>query len=265
MTNTPWRDKGLLYELYWNQKLDQNQIAEKLDCSRATIKKWFNKHELETRSQSEVVELAHEKKNGDKPWRDKETLERMYYDERMSLNEVADKLDCDDEKVRRWMKKYGLERRDLSESHKTLTPCLYTNTDGYVISCSSNKMHENPDEVRIHRLVQVAEHGFDEVKNKHVHHKNGVKWDNRPENLELMENSDHLQLEAEQRYNIEDTSYREKRTLYNLYIEQGFSINDIANKFDVSDKTIHKWLKKNDIETRKVGYKGNFVNAENSD
>lgn len=38
-----------------------------------------------------------------------------------------------------------------------------------------------PDCVRIHRLVAVAEYGIDYVNDwsdYHVHHKNGIKWDN---------------------------------------------------------------------------------------
>jgi len=55
---------------------------------------------------------------------------------------------------------------------------------------------DNCDYVPIHRLVAVAEYGVDEVKEKHIHHKNGVKWDNRPENLEPLSNSEHQRLES---------------------------------------------------------------------
>jgi len=238
MTDTPWRDKDVLYEMYWNQELDQSQIAEKLGCSRTTIKKWFNKHNLNTRSQSDVVELAHEKKGGDSPWRDKEILEDMYYNQRMSLSEIASELGCGDEDVRRWMEKYDLDRRSLSESHKVLTPVFYTSTDGYEISCSSNAMEENPDEARIHRLVAVAEHGFDAVAGNIVHHKNGIKWDNREQNLSVMSQSEHTALHQEQKYNIEDTSYREKEILNRLYKQEQCTIACIADMYDVSMKTI---------------------------
>jgi hypothetical protein len=29
----PWRDESLLYELYWEQELSTNDIADKLDCT----------------------------------------------------------------------------------------------------------------------------------------------------------------------------------------------------------------------------------------
>jgi len=50
---------------------------------------------------------------------------------------------------------------------------------------------QNSDYVPLHRLVAVAEYGIEEVKEKHVHHKNGVRFDNRPSNLELMSDVDH--------------------------------------------------------------------------
>ncbi len=34
------------------------------------------------------------------------------------------------------------------------------------------------DNIYIHQLLAIAEHGFDEVAGKHIHHKNGIKWDN---------------------------------------------------------------------------------------
>jgi hypothetical protein len=39
--------------------------------------------------------------------------------------------------------------------------------------------------------MAMSEYGYDEVKDKVVHHKNDIKWDNRPKNLELMTASEH--------------------------------------------------------------------------
>jgi hypothetical protein len=46
--------------------------------------------------------------------------------------------------------------------------------------------------VPVHRLMAVAKWGFDVVKGNIVHHKNGVEWDNRPENLEVKSQSEHI-------------------------------------------------------------------------
>jgi len=45
--------------------------------------------------------------------------------------------------------------------------------------------------ISVHRLVAVAEYGFDATIGMDVHHINGVKWDNRPENLDLVDRGEH--------------------------------------------------------------------------
>lgn len=51
-------------------------------------------------------------------------------------------------------------------------------------------------EVRLHRLVAVAEYGFEAVAGQQVHHANRIPWDNRPENLLVLSPSEHSRLHA---------------------------------------------------------------------
>ncbi len=49
---------------------------------------------------------------------------------------------------------------------------------------------ENDDKpVYIHDLVAISEYGFEAVINNDVHHLNTISWDNRPSNLELVDDS----------------------------------------------------------------------------
>lgn len=77
---------------------------------------------------------------------------------------------------------------------------FYNDNHGYQVfrgTRSENTISADKDDnVVIHRLVAVAEHGIEAVKGKHIHHKNGVKWDNRPENLEPLSNSEHQKRES---------------------------------------------------------------------
>lgn len=44
----------------------------------------------------------------------------------------------------------------------------------------------------VHRLLAISEYGFEAVAGNHVHHINGHKFDNRPENIEVKSEKQHL-------------------------------------------------------------------------
>lgn len=46
----------------------------------------------------------------------KEKLIKWYVHEKMSANEIADDLDCSQNKVNYWIKKHGIEKRSISEA-----------------------------------------------------------------------------------------------------------------------------------------------------
>lgn len=80
------------------------------------------------------------------------------------------------------------QREDISS-----TPASFRNRyDGYEVWMHS--VDGVQYSVRVHRLVAVAKCGIEAVKNMDVHHKNGVRWDNRPENLDIMTRSEHMSL-----------------------------------------------------------------------
>lgn len=168
-TSHPWHDEQHLRELYFEEGLDQYEIADRLGCEQVTIAKWFKKHEIETEWES-VSKL-----------RDKEWLERQYHLNGLSQHQIADELGCSQMTVSRWCAKHGIETDEANfEKHGS-----HRFAGGYEVFSSRE------DQVAVHRLIMVAEKGFDAVCGKVVHHQNEVKWDNRTENLELKTRSDH--------------------------------------------------------------------------
>ena len=72
-------------------------------------------------------------------------------------------------------------------------------SQGYILIHSPFHPQQINGYVYEHRLVYEAVHGS--VPKSHVvHHKNGDKQDNRPENLEAMPQSDHMKLHRPERY-----------------------------------------------------------------
>jgi len=77
---------------------------------------------------------------------------------------------------------------------KDASPTMWVGHKGYV-RIRSEYLGEDYN-VSVHRLLAVAEFGFDAVCDMEVHHKNGCKRDNRPANIELMTSEEHGRLSA---------------------------------------------------------------------
>jgi len=137
---------------------------------------------------------------------DPEVLETLYWHEGLSMWRIAQRLDCSETTVYRNMQKYGIDRRGVGynstsgEGVRNDNPVYFkTGTNGY----ERITHHYRGDRYRLyhHQLLMVAM-GEDPHKvfseQYDCHHKNEVKWDNRPGNLELMLKSDHMKHHAEE-------------------------------------------------------------------
>jgi len=121
------------------------------------------------------------------PWQDKDLLEELYIEEKLTARAIAEELQTTKSTVCRWLNRHDIEideSRALREQLKS-PAYIHTHKSGYVYVSASD------DTILLHRLLAVAEYGLESVVNNQVHHKNGVAWDNRPENLELMDIAEH--------------------------------------------------------------------------
>lgn len=201
-------------------------------------------------SEAKTIEIGGEtyEYDAEKPWRDADLLEELYWTKGMSQRDVGGVLGCSNDTVSRWM-----DRLDI-DSHKTKSkrvPYFGHHQNGYEVW--RHKVSDTKYNVKIHRLLAVAEYGFDTVCGNHVHHQNHIPWDNRPQNIEVKSPENHQRDHSDKRHGHKQTPWRNKERLRKLYVDQLMSQQEIADRWGCHQRTISYWLDKYGIETRSCG------------
>lgn len=144
-------------------------------------------------------------------YRNKDYLYQQYWEKGKSFREIGRENDVDHKTISYWFDKFDLSRRGVGGKLPYVpfqTAPESSGTAGYEVwrlSCGEDR----DKRVRVHRLVAVAEFGFEAVKDMHVHHKNGFKMDNRPENLKLCTEEEHLKIHHEEGLYDENEFWKE--------------------------------------------------------
>lgn len=178
---------------------------------------------------------------------DEQTLRRLYWNEELSTREIADLAGVHKETIIRHMDKHDIKRRDrivASKEGSRIEYCPYiVDHQGY---CRWRDTWDKTwNMISVARLLAVAENGFDAIKEKVVHHKNGIKWDNRPSNIELMDRPDHTRM-----HNSGENSAPAKlttsevREIRQRYKNEDISYKDLAEEYGVSTGTIGPLIRK---------------------
>jgi len=172
----PYRDERTLRDLYIRRNYTKRDIACHFEINIKTARRWLNRYDIT------------------KPWRDWATLQQMYADDGLTCEQIAERFNCSLNTIAKWLRRHDIETDDAAElihratdELRTNYASFYTERRGYERWDSGN----DGDDLYVHRLLAVAEYGFEAVGAKQVHHKNGIPWDNRPENIEPLHNSDH--------------------------------------------------------------------------
>jgi len=131
----------------------------------------------------------------EKKYASEEWLRERYFEDEMSVPQIAEQEGVVAQTIYDWMDRHGIGRDATRYGYKSRVPyaTYYTDDQGY--PRWQAKGRENGERTtynfHVHRLVAIAEFGVEAVVGKHVHHKNEVRFDNRPENLELLTPGEH--------------------------------------------------------------------------
>jgi len=126
--------------------------------------------------------------NDSTDYKDPETLRRLYWDEGLSMREIGERFGVTNGAIQHWMDKHEIDRRGISESITSQIAGFETSYNGY----ERWRSEIDGAAVRVHRLLAVSEYGLDAVKDNHIHHENGIRWDNRPSNIKPLSPSEHI-------------------------------------------------------------------------
>lgn len=140
----------------------------------------------------------------DERYKDPEVLERLYLQRGLTQEEVGNRLGVSQKTISRWLNRHDIEPpHDQGQGKRNdapYTPATYlTVLDPCGLAYESWHDGRSNKFVKVHRLLAVAEYGFDEVVGKVIHHKNGIPWDNRPENIEPMFRTEHTSMHSKER------------------------------------------------------------------
>lgn len=149
-----------------------------------------------------------------KEHQNKDWLFDAYCNKKMTTYAIADKCGCSDVTVGNYMRKFGMPLRPASENKKLAyqqNPNLKNNTpfkvgekhifwkggrqkdskNGYVRIYRPGYFNNNNPYVLEHRFIMEQHLGRKLKSNEFVHHINGVRDDNRIENLEILDIPSH--------------------------------------------------------------------------
>lgn len=194
-----------------------------------------------------------------------------HYQSGMFVREIGRMYNVSNTTIKNYLKRNGVKLRNPKQEMsrhaktrnrdknpfwkggKTILP------DGYVrLSLGNNKT------MLEHRYVMEQHIGRELRSDEHVHHINGVKDDNRIENLQLMSASEHCALTGLERVRNgthNEYIHVEKTELMKL-IKEGNTVKDICKRYGFSYRTFYNKIEKFNL---KDWYKEMKNNAKSSD
>ncbi len=219
-----YRDEEWLREKYWEDGLSISDIAEECDALESTIWKWMRRFNIERR-EGNSAHIDEDAKHRDEEW-----LRKKYCDEYMSVPRIAEVCEVDADTIYKWMKRFGIERRDGG---------------GVPMTGNKKKYHDKEwlnckyygEDTSISEIAEVCEVDVGTIR----------RW----MDIFDIERRDSGGVPA-----VNNKKYRDKEWLNQKYWVEGMKMDDIADLCEgsVSDSTIRRWLNNFDLGTRDRGH-----------
>jgi len=187
MGSTEYRDEGWLREKYHAEGLTLDEMGELCGVTNTTISDWMDRHGIEKLGRREAQRISG--KHTDREW-----LAEQYHGKKRTLADIADECDVGPVTVMNWMERHNIPRREATR-HKRVSPARYYMPPDNPYPVVASKCQGEFRQAKVHQLVAIAD-GADPDKvfsdgEYQCHHRNGVPWDNRPENIGVLSATEH--------------------------------------------------------------------------
>lgn len=161
---------------------------------------------------------------------DEEKLRELYHEDSLTQAEIAEKVGVHRSTISSWMIEAEIETRSPKEAanHHHGAPSLRHDDNGY------EKFNGEETHFLHHRLLAVAEFGREAVVGKEVHHSTEIEWDNRPDNLELMETGEHIS------HHLKKTNFTDDLLMMELYHNNGKTQSEIGKLFGIGARAVSR-------------------------
>lgn len=189
--------KERLESLYVNDKRTIKGIAHIFKKAQVTIRGKLIDYGIHIRTKRENIRLRYLPPT-------KEELENLYLKEKLSTVEIGHKFNLTARAILTWMGRYNIPSRSLSEARKLWQmpkgEKSYNwkggriQTHGYTLIRNPEHPRASKGYVREHIVIWESVHNKKLPDGWIIHHLNGVKDDNRPENLVAMIRGRHSDL-----------------------------------------------------------------------
>jgi transposase len=233
MSSEPkYKDKSWLREQYVNENQSTYDIAETCGCSDTTIRRWLDRHDIETRDSGQrITPRAADKRLADRSW-----LYEKYVGEDESSKEIAERCNCAEETVFRWLHEHDIRQRgdigggenQAADERLTDSEWLRDQYEGELKSCKE-----------IAEIIGCCQNTVRDWLDRHSI--------NRKPN----------------KRRISDQRLHDAEWLREQYVDRDHVAADIADECGCSRGTVSKWLNRHGIETRDPGDWSGPIGDEN--
>lgn len=199
-------ERDLLLRLYCQVKLPASKISRQLHISERTLYRKLDKYGIPRRTHSEANYIRYNSMPYlEKLKSKKELIEKLYWQDGLSLSQIGKKLGRATSTIRHFMAVYGIPRRDESKAMSLIMKAkgergpTARSWRGGVFEKDGYVHVYNPEHPRADKRGYVLEHilVWEETNGRPlpdgwvIHHLNGIKNDNRPSNLVAMPRKAH--------------------------------------------------------------------------